>query len=617
LESLLTKTRIKKAFSLIEILVAIVIFTIFATGIFTLGISNMERSSKTQTNNEALSYAQEGLEATRNMRDRDFLLLATGSFGLDFSNDTWSFITAPETIDNYYQRTITVEDVYRDSSGDIADTGTVDHEIRKVTSEVTWNWKNITSKSVSLVTYLTDWRGNDWIRTTCAEFLNGIFTYTATSETPAPPEDNCAIQLELLEGLSTFYASSDIGEHGNDVVVSGNYAYVATAKSNEGLVIVDISDPAAPAVVQTVNIKDKGRYLTIKGSYLYIGVDDRNDSLAVVDISDPENATLVTNYNLSAHGNQPDTSGNYMFMGIDKNSNSFLVFDISTPSAPSQKASLNFNGATNVITIDGNYAYAGIDTLTDQLRIIDISNPLNPSEVASVNVGDEVISIAINGVIAYVGTEDDNNSLQIVNISDPENPILLGSMATNDKIQDMAIDGNYLYAAIDTNNSGLDVINISNPTSPYIAYSADITGEGTGIYTYSGNVYITTDVNNRGLVIKETISPSYSTNGTFISDALDTGSEDTRYNFIEWTHTDTIGGEITVQTRTASSTAGLSSATWVGSDGTSGTSYTASPTQIVTDAGASGKRYIQFRVTITSDGIETPTLDEVKINYTP
>jgi len=613
----LSPTKTSRAFSLIEILIAMTIFTIFATGIFTLGVSSMDRSSKVQTNNEALAYAEEGIEAIRNIRDRDFLLLEAGEFGLNFTSDTWSLTAAPEDIDGYYLRTVTIEDVYRDSEGNIATTGTLDEEIKKITSEVTWNWHSILPKSVSMTTYLADWRGNDWFQTTCTEFVAGTFSNTETIETPAPPDDDCAIQLSLIEELSTFIASSDIGEHGNDVVVSGNYAYVASNKSTEGLAVVDISNPELPTVVATLDIGNKGRYLTINGNYLYIGVQDTNGSLAIVDISDPENPALIDNQNLSAYGNQPAVSGSYLFMGTNKSSNSFLVFNLNNPETPVQETTLNFSAETNVITINGNYAYVGVDSSSNQLRVVDISNPLSPLEVASLNVGDEAISIAINGVVAYVGTEDDDSSLQAVNISDPENPVLLGSMDTNDKIKDMAIDGDYLYAAIDNDNPGLDIINISNPVSPYIAYSADIGGKGTGVYTYSGNVYVTIDVNNKGLIILETIDPGYSTYGTFTSDVLDTSSEETRYNFIEWDTTATTGGTVTLQIRTSSTQAGVSSATWVGNDGTASTYYESSPTQIETNASASGIRYIQFRVIVTSDGIETPTIEEVRINYTP
>ncbi len=617
MESLLTKTRDPKAFSLIEVLVAIVIFTIFATGVFTLGLSTMDRNTKTQTNNEALSYAQEGLEAVRNIRDRNFVLVSTGEFGLDFSGDTWSFITAPETIDDYYQRTITIEEVYRDSSGDIAETGTLDDSILKVTSEVTWDWKSILPKSVSLVTYLADWRGSDWVQTTCTEFAAGTLTYAETSEEPAPPEDNCLVQLELLAGLSAFYSYVDIGDDGEDVVVDGNYAYVATADSSDGLTIIDISVPESPVVVKQIDVDGRGRYVTINGDYLYMGVRDSSDGLAVVDITDPPNATLISNYDVDSYGNQPVVSENYLYMGIERNSDSFRVFDISNPGVPVEKASLNFGGETNVIAISGNYAYAGVDKSTNQLKIIDISNPLDPEVVAEVDVGDEILSLAIDGSIAYVGTEDSDDALQIVNISDPENPVWISSMETNDEMQDMAIDSGYLYMAVDLYDSGLEIASIANPVSPYIAYYAENIDEARAVDISNGKVFMALDEPDRGFVIVETVNPKYSSSGSLISDVLDTGSEDTRYNFIQWDNTDTVSGTVKFKIRTASTEAGLSSATWVGSDGTAGTWYETSGTEITLSPGASGKRYIQFKAVITSDGIETPTLEEVKINYTP
>ena len=107
------------------------------------------------------------------------------------------------------------------------------------------------------------------------------------------------------------------------------------------------------------------------------------------------------------------------------------------------------------------------------------------------------------------------------------------------------------------------------------------------------------------------------TSGTYISNYLDTGSADPLYNFIEWEHTEVPGGSVKLQIRTADSVENLETAAWVGSDGTNATYYENSRTAITLDPGRSGSRYCQFLIFIESDGVSTPIVESIRINYTP
>jgi len=601
---------------MIEILIAMVIFTIFASGIFYMGLNTLQRTVKIEVNNEALLYAEEGLEAGRNIRDRNYLDLVTGEYGLMMFLPASRPGPAPENIDDYYSRTITVENVYRDENGDIAEIGTLDEEIKKITSEVSWTWKDILPMSVSLTTYLTNWRSDAWLQTTCAEFENGTFNDTDTQETPAPPDNNCAIQLLLVEELSLFFSSVDVGEHGNDIAVDENYAYLATAKNAEGLAIADITDRDRLCQRDQINIGGKGRYLTKDGNYAYIGVENSSKGLAIVDVTDPENPSLLKNYNLGAYGNQAAISGNYLFMGINKTTNSLAILDITNKSNPTAVTSIDFNAITNVIEISEDYAYIGTNHATQPFKVLDISNPASPTQIGSLNLGNEVKAIEIYGnTFAFVGTT--SSTLKVLNISDPANPTLITSISTSGSIQDLAISENYLYATVNNNNPGVDVFNISNPLSPYLAYSADITGKGTGAYTDNEYVYMGVDVNNRGLVIMEALNPTYRPNGEYISDIFDTGSADTRYDFMDWESSEVVGGIVKLQIRTSSTEDNITSATWIGPDGTSATYYETPRTEITTSATKTGVRYFQFKIIATSNMVETPSIESVIVQYTP
>lgn len=594
------------------------IFAIAAVAVMNVSLDTINRDARRDFDTEAYLYAQEGLEAVRNMRDRSFFNLSDGDHGLALTSDGWSFIAAPESIDDFYERTITIESVYRDTNGNIADTGTFDPETKKILSSVTWEWRGVAERSVALETYLADWSGDDAITTTCTEFTAGVFTDTVATETVSPPADNCAIELDLIEDASTFFASADIGEHGNDVVIDGNYAYVANNKTQTGFTVVNIADPENPVVVTSLDIGGKGRAIYKSGNDIYVGVEKSTKGLAIIDITNPASPSLQSTLGVGGYGNLGAVSGNYLYMGVEKSSAGFVVVDVTSKTAPVVSTTLNVGDSVHAVVVSGNYAYIGTNDDDTGFQVVSIQNPLSPSVIGSLDVGEEVDAVALQGIFAFIGTEeDDEGGFQVINITTPSQPALVAELDVGGEVQDIAIAGDYAYAAVDEENAGLAAVNIANPLASYLSYTLDIQGKGEGIAAETDYLYVAIDTNNKGLVIVGTTMAGVATTGTFTSTVGDTGSTDTRYNYIAWDYTPVPGSTVLLQMRTASTEAGLASATWVGSDGTSGSYYTTSRTQIVVDPAASGVRYFQFKVLITSDGASTPQIESVRINYTP
>lgn len=608
----------KSGFSIIEILLSITIFAIFTIGITYLSIDTLSRDAKVVLNNEALLYAQEGLEATRNIRDTSFLSLTNGDHGLSFLAGTWSFDLAPETVDNFYERTITISDVYRNENGDIDPDGNIlDPDTKKAEVEVAWMQNGIIPRSIVLTEYLSNWRADDWLITTCTEFENGTFDNTEVLDLPSPPNNNCGLKLTGIEAGSGFYSSSDVGKHGSDVDIDGNYAYLATNDTNRGLNIIDVTDKENPIAVSYKNIGGKGRFVKKEGNYAYLGVEKANGGLAIVDVANPVSPGAATTVNIGNYGNQPAISGNYLFQAVDQTTNSLKIYDITTPSQPVLAKTMNLGDTIRSIKIRGNYAFLAMYDDFNGLKILDITNPIDPQLVSTLNVGEEVKAIELSGNVAYLATENSDFSLKVVDITNPAAPSVLASIDTGGAIQDLVISGNYLYAAVDKVGSGLAAINIENAFVPYYVYSKDIGGKGTGIDADGDYLYISTDTANKGLVVVgETVTGTVA-NGTYTSDILDTASIETIYNYIEWENYFVPGSTIKFQLRTADSEANLDTATWAGPDGTNSTYYVNTRTTITLSPDSTGTRYLQYKVFMESDGVSTPILDSVKINYTP
>jgi len=156
----------KKAggFGVIEVLIAsgIIGATIFSLYyIFVLGT----RLSSDAGNKVSGNFlAEEGLEAARFLRDSGWHANISGltpgtNYYVAFNkiNSAWSIAaSAPAPIDGVFYRTLTVENVSRDSDDNIVSSGgTVDPYTKKINIEVAWQGSGATS-TILLSTYLAD-----------------------------------------------------------------------------------------------------------------------------------------------------------------------------------------------------------------------------------------------------------------------------------------------------------------------------------------------------------------------------------------------------------------------------------------------------------------------------
>jgi len=155
----------QSGFSIIEIIIILLILSIgFLTMLqfYRLAIS---QNTKQQNEDQAIYLASAGLEAVRQIRDRDWNIL-TGlanntSYQLRQIRQTdapiiWQLVPGNETI-GQFQRQITLGAVNRDSNANIITSGgTFDDETRQINTTIIWQEANQT-RQINLSTYLTAW----------------------------------------------------------------------------------------------------------------------------------------------------------------------------------------------------------------------------------------------------------------------------------------------------------------------------------------------------------------------------------------------------------------------------------------------------------------------------
>jgi len=106
--------------------------------------------------------------------------------------------------------------------------------------------------------------------------------------------------LSAQGGIQRISSIYNFWDKPRDVVIGGDYAYIATGLS--GLKVVDISNPEDPEVVNTVYTPNRADNIVIQNEYLYLQRYDGH--VMIFDISEPHNPQLIGGY--SCRGSSMD-----------------------------------------------------------------------------------------------------------------------------------------------------------------------------------------------------------------------------------------------------------------------------------------------------------------------
>jgi hypothetical protein len=251
----------------------------------------------------------------------------------------------------------------------------------------------------------------------------------------------------------------------HDVVVKGNYAYVADDWG--GMKIFDVSDTSQ---LVPIGYFDFGTVLSvaINGDYLYLGCDD---TFTIVDISNPVDPQCIGDMEEGALDMVID--GDYAYLAAHS---SLVIVNISDPYNPIPVGVCPFStyGLTG-IAVSGNYAYVSADSA--YLYIVDISDLENP--IAINEVGDSHVSydVEISGDYAYLAAG--YYGMKVVSIANPEDVYICSELSTGNGVYSVAIVGDIAY--LGKSSGGLYVVNIENPFAPEIIGEMDTIGETLGI----------------------------------------------------------------------------------------------------------------------------------------
>ena len=372
------------------------------------------------------------------------------------------------------------------------------------------------------------------------------------------------ISCYTIKSVSSISDSTNLNAvRGVETVTIGGSTYVvAAAQLSDKIVIYDISDPSSPVYVsELADGTDTGlctasngeRCLdgpveldiaTIGGKPYAVVAAYNDDGVEIIDISDPTNPTSVGRATHEGDYKELDapydvaitTIGDSTYAVVTAyNDDGVQIIDISDPTSPSATEHVSHSSEAGSFTelnhpIDVEIASIGGSTyavvaagVDDGVQIIDISTPSSPSATSTVEDdstkeldGANGVAITTIGSSTYAvvtGTNDDG--ISIIDISTPSSPVYVSELedgtdtgvctAANgerclDGPRDVEIEtiNGLTYAIVashlDDAITIIDITNVSNPSIVASMYNSSTKeldqAKGISIFTIGVSTYV-------------------------------------------------------------------------------------------------------------------------------
>jgi hypothetical protein len=240
------------------------------------------------------------------------------------------------------------------------------------------------------------------------------------------------------------------------VAVDGNYAYVADNTS--GLQVIDITNPANPAIAGYCATPGRAYGVAISGNHAYVA-DGTSQRLEVIDITNPATPTVVGSCLTPGTADAVAVDGDYAY--VADAFSGLQVISIANPASPSVVGYCSLPDNASGVVLSGDYAYVADGT--GGLAVVNIADPAHPTLAGSCLTAGAATNVAISGDDAYVTTT--SRDLQIISIADPAHPSLAGSLGTSGEAYGLAVDGDWAYVTdVHVGLLAIDIADLAHPS---------------------------------------------------------------------------------------------------------------------------------------------------------
>ncbi|TAK04690.1 hypothetical protein EPO33_01705 [Patescibacteria group bacterium] len=466
--------------SSVEVMIALALFVLLTMAAFTLFGTALSQDALSRQRQAAQNLAQEGQEAARQIRNTDWDALAVGTHGLVLNGNVWSFSGSEDVQDGIYHRSVVVIAV-----GDDA---------REVVVTVQWTSAGGGNAVASATSRLTHWQG-----------------------LPLPLASNCRSTFSATGDWSNpvVLGSADIGSgnQGTDIAVKLPYAFVsgvAASASKPDLFVFDVSNPAAPTLVTSVDIGSGGiNSLSLSGNTLYAASPNDGKELIVFDVTTPTSTASIGSVNMSGSANALSVlaSDGWVAVGRAEGSSSeIVIYSVSNPASPVVEASYGISGDINDFAVSATNLYAVSESASQDITTIDMTDPANPSLVGSFDLHDGLADISIafqDPNTIFTGNVD--GKIIVLDSTNPTDMTIVDEYNTQGNVNDiLCVVNNLIFAGTTNSNKEFQILNISDLLNITEYASLNFPQMATGVDFADNNIYVSVRSNDALRILTST-----------------------------------------------------------------------------------------------------------------
>lgn len=623
----------RKGQLLVELLIAIGLSSIILPALLTAFVTSREGKVQEAKRVGAVAILREATDATRSVKnkaDNWVNFAVNGTYHHALSGSAWSLVVGSETVGDF-TRQIVISDVYRDSSGNIVSSGTVDPSTKKVIITISWSQPH--ASSISSTLYLSRYSTEVFIDTTVADFDAGVHTGTTVT-------NNSGGEVTLGGGGTGSWCAPDLTITALDLPKSGvanaitaieGQAFAGTGENSSGVSFANVtianSTPPTASVVGTFDgYKTNGIFG--ESGYAYLATDNNSKEIVIIDLNQVVNGKYVEAGYLNApgngNGNSIWVSGNTGYMTTGSKLYNFDLTSKSGSRPVIDADGVTLAGTGNKIYVVGSYVYVATSSSSSPFQIISAANPNNLAVVGNLasglnDQGARDVFVNDQGTRAYVATSVSSSGREffIINTSTKTAPVAIsgGSYEANgmdpkgvkvvtDNKAILVGGGAEEYQVIDiATESSLSRCGGLNIDSGVNGVSSVIEQDGEA-YSY----IITGDATSEFKIIKGGPGGQFSTTGDFESQTFNAGIQ-VGFNYFSFTINEPSGSDLKFQVAINND-----NATWnyIGPDGTSNTFFEAAGTIPLNQISGT---YIRYKAFFSGNATSAPVLSDATINY--
>ncbi|MCP4993628.1 MAG: hypothetical protein GY934_07570, partial [Gammaproteobacteria bacterium] len=282
--------------------------------------------------------------------------------------------------------------------------------------------------------------------------LNGSCVVTADNSGFSDTSD---IDVRSFDPIALNYLT--LADTGNTIDVDGSYAYIGT---NDGLVVVDVTDPGSPVQVGALSLGTQVADIKVQGQYAYLATS--TVALVVVDISDVTNPLAVTSLGAGTASADLALSRNQLYVAAQ--AGGLWVINIANPAFPQQTDTIPAASSIKAVAVSpaGNLV-AVVDDRA--VRVFDRQAGGLLLEAGSLTLPNPS-DLTIDDGMLYVA--DLSQGLTLIDISDTNSLAVTGvtPWINAGRPNDVVMAGNFAFLADTSFPNGLPIVEISNPAAP-------------------------------------------------------------------------------------------------------------------------------------------------------